>query len=279
MAGGVLIGLTPLATGLVGLADEAQTHIFAEAPSFGELVRALQLPAVGAVSAISWLVSRVLRGSGAPTLRSDQVLIAAWWLGPPLLLWLLAQTAEVNLFVPRYFATAAAGMALAGAYAAAASIPASYLRHTGAVLGVAILVLSFVKAPPSREASWRDAAKLVSQWSSTPSVILCPSGFIEAQPPEWSETYSLPGFLYAPLDAYPVPGDRLLLPTREARQPVELVEARVRTAAARGESILIYGGASAAGFWVEWLDDHAELAGWHREVKMFGSVTAARYSK
>ena len=60
---------------------------------------------------------------------------------------------------------------------------------------------------------WRGAVQAINRLGfGVEMPVIVPSPFIEAREPEWSSSYSLPGFLYAHLLVYPVTGTPVLLP-------------------------------------------------------------------
>jgi hypothetical protein len=107
--------------------------------------------------------------------------------------------------------------------------------------------------------------------SGTP--VICPSPFIEAQPPVWSSDYALPGFLYAQLAAYPVKGATILLPARLSPEGELYAKTAIRERVAPAGRFVVYGGVYGVSHWTAWFTGQPELAGWkRRNVGSFGDV-------
>ena len=100
--------------------------------------------------------------------------------------------------------------------------------------------------------------------------LLLPSPFVEGQPPFWTPTYKLPGFLYAHLDAYPInAGTKILLPARLDPQGEQYATTRIRQDIVPAGRFIIYGGSYSVSFWLDWLATQPDLANW--DVRQIGT--------
>jgi hypothetical protein len=177
------------------------------------------------------------------------------------------------MFVPRYFSLALPGAILICCLAAGRSIPATAWKPLALLLACGILVASFVRKPfpPSRNSHWREAATEVNRLirdSRTP--VICPSPFVEAKPPVWNPAYSLPAFLYAHLDAYPIHGHTFLLPAALDAEGEQYARNIIRNTTGR---FVVYSGIYGVNLWSSWLADLPELRGWrHRYAGSFGDT-------
>jgi hypothetical protein len=142
-------------------------------------------------------------------------------------------------------------------------------------LAMVILLAGFAHGLtlPSRKSDWRDAAATVNdliRGTSTP--VLCPSPFIEAQPPVWTENYALPGFVYAHLAAYPIAGDTILLPARLSPEGERYVRPLIPQRIVPAGRFVLYSGVYGVYQWLSWLENQPELNPWKKRHLKFGDV-------
>jgi hypothetical protein len=188
-----------------------------------------------------------------------------------------------SVFIARYFSVALPGMMLVCTLAAGCFIPARAWKPAAVALALGILIVGIWKEPfpPTRNSHWREAAAAVNGLvgnSRTP--VICPSPFIEAQPPIWTPAYALPGFLYAHLAAYPVGGTTILLPTRRAPEGELYARTQIEERIAPSGRFVIYGGIYGVNLWLNWFAGQLEFAGWHsRRVGSFGDVGVVLFER
>jgi len=254
---GVLaVALVPVAFDALALYREARAHVFAPPPTLRQLGAALHWPVIVlcAAAAFRWRVR-----------SASWVAVAGWWLCPPLCLFALSRLTATSVFVPRYFAIALPGAALAATLAVSLWIPERAWRPLAAALGIA--VLAFLGQwrqlwPLHHNSDWRAAAREVNQLAGPETPVLCPSPFVEAAPPVWRPDYPVSGFLYAHLAVYPIRGKVYGLPFTDSAQAEQIA------APPRAGRFLIYGWEPQVHFWTDWLRGRPELAGW--QVHHFG---------
>jgi len=266
--------LLPIMAQTLSLLREAHAHVFAPLPSLWQFLRSLELTLVLGCAAALWLIARKLRWR--PDARklslSAGVLIAAWWLCQPVLLYAFSWLTGDAVFVPRYLQLALPGAALASTAMAALVIPAGQWRRVSVVfaLGVLLFLGPWRQLwPRHHNSDWRAAAGAVNQLEAAGGIpVICPSPFIEARPPAWRPDYPLPGFLYAHLAVYPISGKIYLFPF-ENSPPAESQAA----ALAQSRHFLIYGWLPQVTYWRDWFTRRFEFANWHqRRLGPFADV-------
>ena len=242
--------LLPVAAQTLSLLREARAHVIAPLPSLWQFLRSLELTLVLGCAFVPWLIAR--RRRWRPLALTAIVLIAAWWLCQPVLLYAFSWLTGDAVFVPRYLQLALPGAALASTAMAALFIPAGQWRRISAVLALGVfLFLGQWRQPwPSHHNSdWRAAARSVNQLEAAGEIpVICPSPFIEARPPAWRPDYPLPGFLYAHLAVYPISGKIYLFPF-ENSPPAESQASTGSRRLSRSRRFLIYGWGPQVNFW------------------------------
>jgi hypothetical protein len=214
----------------------------------------------------------------------DSLVILSWWLVQPLCLFAVSLFTGSSVFVSRYYSLALAGTALAATLWASRSLTVEAWKPAAAVLGVGALLMAGQWNrlwPLHQKSDWRGAAQQVRQLAIDPATpVICPSPFVEARPPAWNPDYRLPGFLYAHLAVYPLPGRILLFPFDDSPQAESYAAQLAATTLAPSGRFVIFGGAGQAGFWWKWLAGRSELAGWtSRRTGDFGDVTVVLFSR
>jgi hypothetical protein len=224
-----------------------------------------------------WLLARIFHWprQRIATAFSGCVLIVTWWLWQPACLLVFSAITGNSVFVARYFSLAIPGMVLAAALALSAFIPAPNWKPLAIILAAGVLIAGFAHglAPPSRNSDWRDAARTVNEiirGSNTP--VLCPSPFVEAQPPVWTGNYALPGFFYAHLAAYPIAGDTILLPARLSPEGERYVQPLIKQRIVPAGRFVLYSGVYGVYQWLSWLENQPELNPWKKRHISFGDV-------
>lgn len=281
--GAVALSLAPMVPVTLSLFGEAKDHIVVPPPGWTLAIGGFQFRLVAMFAAAAWVLAKLLRwprerdAVALPT----AALLLAWWLWQPLCLLAASLATGNSVFVPRYFSVSIPGLVLTCTLAVGYAMPARFWKPAAALLAVGVLIVSFGKDPfpPTRNSQWREAAQAVNGVVGNSGIpVICPSPFVEARSPAWNQAYALPGFLYAHLDAYPVRGEKYLLPAR-AEQPGQtyarnLVASRLPQAG----RFVIYGGTFAVSLWTDWFAAQPEFAHWHNfQVGRFGEVEIVEF--
>ena len=232
---GVGLFLLPLAPQLLGVYRTRASHAFAGAPNVSEFVAAMAPPLLAAPLGLGlltgWLVSA--RGSfecdnSFLARRESVILAASWALLPLATLYLFSVFSRSDLFLPRYYVSAAPGLALLFGWGirAAGKIPA---RPLAAAALVVCASLSF-GSPQHGGADWAGAmAKVRALSAAGDTPVLMASGFLEATDPDMLTTPGLRDVLLAPLALYPAGGQPIGLPIRLDDKSVPYLERIVET--------------------------------------------------
>lgn len=281
-----LVLVTPVLAQTFGLLREAAAHVIAPEPSAAQLFRSLELTLVAACAGGAWLIARASRwhaDSKHPSLPA-LVLIGAWWLSQPALLFAFSRLTGNAVFVPRYLQLALPGAALAATAAAAPFIPAPRWRLFTTVLGLGVLI--FVGQwrtlwPRHHNSDWRAAALAVNHIEASGATpVICPSPFIEARPPAWRPGYPLPGFLYAHLDVYPIQVKPYLLPFETAPEAEAFAASLANGELSTSRRFLIYGWQPQVNFWRDWFARRPEFARWReRRLGPFADVDVIEFER
>jgi mannosyltransferase len=272
--------LVPVLIDALALARDASAHAFAPAPRLRDLISSLKLTLVAGCMAGAWLLARWRGWRGAPKSSVPAaVLILGWWLCTPVAFFLVSGITVSSLFVPRYLSIALPGAALAATLGAARWVPPDRWRPLGMLLGtVALLWLGHWQQlwPLHHNSDWRAAARAVNAAVGPNRLpVLCPSPFVEAQPPRWRPEYRLPGFLYSHLDVYPIAGQPVLLPYRDYPHATQML-AGIQPSG----RFLIYGWEPQAHFWRDWLAARPEFTGWSaRRLGPFADVDVVMFER
>jgi len=288
---GVLgVALLPVAARAVALNREAAAHVIAAPPTLGALSRSLKLGLIAGAYAGAWILSG-RRGRRA-NIAADhppgaRALIVSWWLCQPLCLFAFSWITGNSIFIYRYLYLSLPGAALVAASAAAAAAArASATQWKTASLGFGLGVLLLLGNWSQwrlmhHNSDWRGAAHAMQSLALGPDVpVICPSPFVEARPPVWNPNYSLPGFLYSHLSAYPIPGRIFLFPFETSPQAEQFAGKLAAETLAVHDRFFIYGDGINVIFWREWFLKRRELAGWRaKSVGSFGDVGVVVFEK
>jgi MFS family permease len=267
--------LMPVAGEAVALNRQARAHVIVGEPKPGQLLNAVQWRMLVECASAAWLFGRF---GAAKTERSRPggsalLLAAAWWLIPPLALYLFSQYTGNSVFVRRYYSIALPGTALLVTMIAAYFVPKRRWKHAAALL--AAVVLAWYGVHPERwpGSDWRAAAAAVNTLpAGTP--VITPSPFIEGMWPVWRPDYPLPGFLYAHLSVYALHQPALLFPFRASVESEDYAEKLIPTLLT-ARRFAIYGGAQNVRFWQNWYLAHPQFSQWSaRNLGDFGDVEA-----
>ncbi len=222
LAAWIAIGLLslPLVPQLRAMYSTRGSHAFFGAPNVSEFLAAMAPPLVAAPVGlgllIGWLASArrsAERGRNLAAPWENVILAACWALLPLITVYLFSVFTGSDLFLPRYYVSAAPGLALLFGWwmRAAGTIPA---RAIAAAVLVICANLSF-GAPQHGDADWAGAmAKVRALAAGGDTPVLMASGFLEARDPDTLTTPGLQDVLFAPLALYPPGRSIVALPIR-----------------------------------------------------------------
>lgn len=280
------LALVPVALKALILYRQAGAHVIVALPTARDLALSFKIGLVAACGTGAKLLSRFSRSSPdpSPISRSSVALILAWWLCQPLCLFAFSWLTGNSVFLARYLWLALPGGALAAALVASRWLSPGHWKPAAAIVGAAALLLNGQWSEPwprHHNSDWRAAANAIRDLhldADTP--VICPSPFIEAKPPAWHPDYPLPGFLYAHLAVYPVPGRIYLFPFENSPE----AEAAARRFASETlpafKRFVLYGGQGQVDFWTDWLTAQPELTGWSRtRLRTFADVEIVVFQK
>jgi Dolichyl-phosphate-mannose-protein mannosyltransferase len=277
----LIASLVHLVPPTLALFKDARAHVVTDLPTLKIILGGFQILMIAAAAAGMWLAGKAL-GWQRERLRittSGKALLLSWWLWQPGCLLLVSWMTGNPVFLARYFSVAIPGMTMMCTLAAGYSIPARAWKPIALGLAVGILTISAAKSPfpPSRGSHWREAALAVNSLvKDTSTPVICPSAIIEAQPPLWTQAYSLPGFFYSHLDVYPIQGAKVLLPARLDPEGESYARSEIKTLILPAGRFVIYGGVQSAFLWETWFAAQPEMAGWSdRHSDSFGDLRIA----
>jgi hypothetical protein len=288
----IVCAALPVALRAVALLHEASAHVIVPRPSLGELLSILKIKALLITFAAAFLLSRGFKWKVPPTARvsgSSLVLILSWWLIDPLCLFAFSWTSGDSVFLARYLALALPGVALTAGMIVATFVPARCWKPIGLALGLGVLILmgNWNRLWPAHQNSdWRGAASALNAWVAGKNVpVICPSPFIEAQPPTWRPDYPLQTFLYSNLTLYPIAGHAYTFPFATfpfATPPVveEYAERLSLDTLIPAGRFAIYGWDRSMDFWQRWFTARPEFHGWqNKALGAFGDVEVVVFSR
>lgn len=265
------VSLIPVFFEALALSRQAAAHVMAPLPPPMELLRQLKLGLIALCLVISLILRR---GANSPHPALASSLILAWWLIPPVMLFAFSWGTGNSVFVYRYLSFGLPGVALAATAAAGLFLPAERWNWAAIILGAGVFIFlgDWRQVwPPHHNSNWRAAAAAIDTLPDASGVpVICPSPFLEARAPAWRPDYTLPGFLYAHLAAYPVHARLALFPFQTSPQAEQWASRLVL-----GDRFVIYGQAPSVEFWRKWFLDEPRLAGWtSQSLGNFGDVSA-----
>ena len=168
-------------------------------------------------------------------------------------------------------------------------LPAGYWKPLGLALGLGVLIFlgNWGRLwPPHQDSDWRGAASALRRWVAGENIpVICPSPFIEAQPPTWRPGYPIDAFLYSNLTLYPIAGHAYTFPfaTFPFTTPpvVEHYAERLSldTLAPAGR-FAIYGWDRSVELWGRWFAARPEFRNWQNKgLGAFGDVEVVVFSR
>jgi len=279
------VSLLPVLATAIALNREAGAHVIVPPPSLNDFSTDLKVGLVVGAGALGALAARWFHWpeQRSPVSGRSAVLILSWWLCQPLALLAYTWITGHSVFVARYLSLALPGAALVATMVAALFVPIDRWRPLSLLLGVGVFLFmgQWGKLWPVHEKSdWRGAARTIQALNLSPdSPVICPSPFIEAQPPVWTPTYPLPSFLFSHLFAYPIPGKTYPFPFETSPEAERYAAQLSKDVLARSDHFVVYGGDANVKFWRDWFATRVELTGWDRkQLGSFGDVEVVEFT-
>jgi len=140
---GVVAAVLPVAIRSLALLQQAGAHVVAPAPQFSDLSAELKIGAITGACTIAFLVSRYFgwRSPRVSAPAASVVLIAAWWLIDPLILYGFSCITGTSVFISRYMYLAVPGATLMSILVASLLVPPEKWKKFACGIGVAVLLL------------------------------------------------------------------------------------------------------------------------------------------
>jgi hypothetical protein len=276
--------LLPVALTALRISRHAEAHAFNELPTLRNLFYLLHTQIVLICLAAAWVLRRIFKWPAlatSPGASPDRALILCWWMACPVALFAYSRLAGNGVLIIRYASLMLPGLALTIVAIAARFLPSSWLKPAAPITG--LVALAFLGQwttlwPPHELDNWRDAAAFERTVASAQTPVLWISPFIEAQPPVWSPTYPLPGFLYSSFMYYPTSGQPRLFPFQPSPESDRYAARLLRAELLPGGGFVTYGSTRAVRIMDEWFGKRPELASWRRESRRFDTISVAAYS-
>jgi len=267
----------PVALTALDISRHAGEHAFNELPTLRNLFYLLHAQVLLICLVAAWLLKRRALN---PWKASDITLILCWWLACPVALYAYSRLAGNGVLIMRYASLMLPGVGLLATAIAARFLPVAWMRP--AALATGIVALGFLGQwttlwPPHEHDDWRDAAAFERSVASADTPVLCISPFIEAQPPVWTPSYPLPGFLSSSFLYYPISGVQRLLPFQPSAESERYAERLIRDEIVRSGKFVTYGSTRAVRIMDEWLAQRPELAHWRRDRAQFDMISVGVY--
>jgi hypothetical protein len=275
----------PVGMRAIALLHGASSHVVADSPSISDLLRELKLTIITTACAVTALLSTWKRWP--PAMRTFPkgalVLVLAWWLLDPLVIFAFSNLTGNSLWVPRYMYLAVPGVSLAAALVTSVFLPARLWKITAVYLGCGVLVFTghWNRLWPEHQRSdWRSAAHDLRTWVGKEDVpVICPSPFIEAQQGVWKTDYPVDGFLYSHLGVYPMAGKVYPFPFEASPEASEWGRQLARSSLQAAGRFAIYGGDRNVKYWHDWFASQPELRSWNSSVlALYGDVEIVTFS-
>lgn len=279
------ISLLPVLETAIALNHQAAAHVVVPAPSFKNLITEIKLGMIVGSFALAGLAARVFRWSHRSLVSgSSLLLIVGWWLCQQVFLFGFSWITGNSVFVPRYLYIALPGAALTATAVAAPFVPKDRWKPVSLALGAGVLLIlgQWGRLWPAHHPSdWKAAAASIQKLSiDAQTPVICPSPFIEARPPAWNPNYPLPGFLYAHLAVYPIPGRVYPFPFDASPEVEQYAVRLLNDTLAESNRFVIYGWNQNVWYWRDWLSLRPELSEWSRnQPGSFGDVAVIVFER
>jgi hypothetical protein len=279
-AGAIGCAIAPVALTALRISREAGAHAFNELPTLRNLFYLAHGFPILICLALAWGLARVRRWRSPGVSRSGFMLALIWWLVCPVCLFAYSKLSGNGVLIMRYASLMLPGIALTVTAIVGAFLPAANWRAAALCTGVVALALTgdWTHLWPAHEHDdWRDAAAWERTLASDDTPVLCPSPFVEAQPPVWKPDYPVVSFLYSHLEFYTIRGHLKLLPFQPAPESERYLDALLRSDLLPAGRFVEYGSTRKVEALDRWVSRQPELAGWRRESREFDNLSVVIY--
>ncbi|MCE5307495.1 MAG: hypothetical protein LLG20_07620 [Acidobacteriales bacterium] len=275
------LALIPVALRALELMRGAAAHVIVPPPTLRNLVYALKFGFVVACLPVVWLLCRACKWPRTILPASSAMLLLGWWLIHPVTLFIYSRLSGNSVFVSRYLSLLLPGAVLGTTFLVSRYVPGRHWKSVTLALGLGLLLFQADwkgACPLIHQSDWRGAAASLSELGDSRIPVICPSPFIEAKPPVWNPGYVRPGFLYAHLSVYPVPGRTLLFPFEPGPEAERYASELIAGPIGPAQRFAIYGSTKSARDWRHWFA--ARLPGWTaRSLGPFGDVDVVLFER
>jgi hypothetical protein len=282
----VMAACLPVALRAIALLRGASAHVVAERPSLSDLLRELKLSLITGACAVAALFAKWRNWTpGARQFsRAAFVLVMAWWLVDPVVIFAFSHISGNSLWVPRYLYLALPGVAFAATALTGVFLPSHLWRKAALYLACGVLLFSGQWNrvwPQHQRSNWKVASSELNSWVAGADVpVICPSPFVEAQSPTWTPDYPVSGFLYSHLAVYPMAGRVYPFPFEPSEAAAEFGRQLTNGALARAGRFAVYGGDHNVNYWSEWFAAQPELRSWKTKVLgLHGDVKIVTFTR
>jgi hypothetical protein len=207
----------PSYSSLVELFGRKASLIVVPSPSYRVLWKELFPEAFGAalfmgLFASAFVAKARVSESPKPLDRLELLVLAAQWLALPVLVFLISRYTYTRIFIPRYFISSVAGMALVLALGVR-SIGPPRVRLVMVATVAVISAIGFFRTE-HHDNNWKNLnAAIRQELKSAPDLeILAHTGLVEAKDLSWFEDPESRAYLNSPFAYYPVGKDVIPLP-------------------------------------------------------------------
>jgi uncharacterized membrane protein len=286
-----LIGLllVPLIPYVHSLYMTRAIHSWAPQPQLDHFFEALLPTATCSALLLGALAARLVwsgfRLRPFPLTQSQVVLLGAWVILPPALLFVVARFSHSGLFLPRYYLPMTAGFAILAAWAIRAIEPIeARLTVATAVALASILAYGGVKNLwiSHGDDDWKSAMRAVNSITSTESSVpvLFHTGFVEADDFTWLADPERRSLMVAPLSFYPATGNMIPLPYTFNPKSQAYTEEKVSPLLERGDRFLFVTKGPDSRLFESWLRYRSGPAGFsYRSLGDFGAVSVFLFER
>jgi hypothetical protein len=286
----IAAGILPVAFRALALLHAASSHVIVPPPVLADLSSQLKLTLLSVTCTAALLAGRYLRWPAPQktVTAASMALVAGWWLIDPVTIFTFSRLTANSVFVPRYMFLAIPGVGLTATLILAMIVPASLWKGCALALGIGILAFGGHWRHlwlPHQNSDWRAAAQTLRQWTAAGSSpddvpVICPSPFIEAQPPVWQPDYPLSGFLYSHLAVYPMSGHVYRFPYETSAEAESYATSLAQATLSKSPRFAIYGGDRNVKLWQQYFTRQPELKQWQsRVLALYGDVEIVVFVK
>ena len=273
--------LIPVVLTVLGRLAGAQAHAFNPPPGLLDFIYKAHFNVILICGGVAWLLHKTAKWPPRTFLTGPSwLLIVGWWLACPVCLFAYSHLSGNGVFIPRYMSLMLPGIALTATAVTARYLPETAWKPAAAAVGIVGLILMghWLLPKPSHDADdWRAAATAERSLANDRTPVLCPSPFIEAQPPVWTPDYRLPGFLYSNLTYYPIRGEVKLFPFIQSPEADRYAEKLLASDLVPARKFIVYGPRGGSNYLLKYLESRPELSGWSVQSQSFGNVTISTF--